>query len=171
MAVFASFCIPFPPSTLMWQMTTVAKDGFVQKELCQTLPLASWHYCIHRLSTRLNGRENALLVGREEALAERNILCFPVLSILWGERTSKYLKEQQQPLQHPLIMWPLQRDSGAHPKHSGESSLVCDLFAECSMMGWEEPARLGYKCDLSSPWLIWVTSVFYSQQNYLCFVP
>lgn len=76
MAVFASFCIPFPPSTLMWQMTTVAKDGFVQKELCQTLPLASWHDCIHRLSTRLNGRKNALLVGREEALAERNILCF-----------------------------------------------------------------------------------------------
>lgn len=34
-----------------------------------------------------------------------------IISILWGEKTSKYLREQQQKQQQTLVMCPLQQDS------------------------------------------------------------
>lgn len=134
-AIFPSFCIPFSPLTLIWQITTVAKECLIQKLwpnsatriLARLPPLSVF-------KTEWQGKPTVRWLGRSFML--ERLLLFSLSSPFFGE-TSKYLWEKQQ--QQPLIICPLQQDSGTHPNPLERAAFCVTVFAESSMKRSKEP--------------------------------
>lgn len=68
-------------------------------------------------------------------MLERHPL-FSLSSPFFGE-ASKYLQEKQQ--QQPLIICPLQKDSGTHPNPLERAAFYVTVFAESSVKRSKEP--------------------------------